>query len=380
MKKDTSFKYYAFISYNSKDIAWGKKLQRKLEHYRMPATLCSERGWDRTPIKPVFFAPTDIQPGVLSEELKERLRVSRHLIVICSPNSAKSKWVGEEIAFFHSLGREKHILFFIVDGVPNSGREEDECYNSIINSLGIPEILGANINEKIYRWNWLNKERAYAQLISKLLEVEFDTIWNRHRRLLIQKIIGWIASIIIVFSAMGAVWASNQPVNVEISLNEGSLHNQNLPPLKDAEVTLSLDNEVKIDTVDRLCDNAVFANIPHRYLGRRVRLSVKCEGYYPVDTNLVLQNNISANIFRDTMKFGKILFRLWDVENEQALSDVEVELEGRKVRTDDTGSVDLYIPLAEQRERYLVKVPYFYVIDTLYMPCGGNDVIVVEKN
>jgi hypothetical protein len=35
------FKYYAFISYNSKDVAWGKRVQRKLEHYRMPATLCS---------------------------------------------------------------------------------------------------------------------------------------------------------------------------------------------------------------------------------------------------------------------------------------------------------------------------------------------------
>ncbi len=62
-----------FISYNYKDIEWGKRLQRKLEHYRMPATLCSEHGWERTPIKPVFFAPSDIQPGGLTEELQERL-------------------------------------------------------------------------------------------------------------------------------------------------------------------------------------------------------------------------------------------------------------------------------------------------------------------
>ena len=64
-------KYYAFISYNSKDTEWGKRLQRKLEHYRMPSTLCRERGWKRTPIRPVFFAPTDIQPGALSDELKD---------------------------------------------------------------------------------------------------------------------------------------------------------------------------------------------------------------------------------------------------------------------------------------------------------------------
>ena len=41
------YKYFAFISYNSKDTEWGKRLQRKLEHYKMPATLCSEHGWKR---------------------------------------------------------------------------------------------------------------------------------------------------------------------------------------------------------------------------------------------------------------------------------------------------------------------------------------------
>lgn len=44
---NNAFKYFAFISYNAKDTNWGKKLQKKLEHYRMPATLCSEHGWER---------------------------------------------------------------------------------------------------------------------------------------------------------------------------------------------------------------------------------------------------------------------------------------------------------------------------------------------
>jgi hypothetical protein len=115
------YKYFAFISYNTKDTAWGKRLQKKLESYKMPATLCSEHGWKRKPMSPVFFAPTDIQPGGLTEELQERLKTSRHLIVICSPNSAQSKWVGEEIKYFHSLGRPQNIHFFIVEGTPHSG-------------------------------------------------------------------------------------------------------------------------------------------------------------------------------------------------------------------------------------------------------------------
>lgn len=169
------FKYFAFISYSSHDIAWGKKLQKKLEGYRMPSTLCSEHGWQRNPIKPVFFAPTDIQPGDLDEELKERLKASRNLIVICSPHSAKSDWVGKEIAFFHSLRRSSNIHFFIVDGIPHSGNSDTECFNPIVKTLDIPEILGANIHEKVFKSPWLNRERAYIQLITKLLGVEFDS-------------------------------------------------------------------------------------------------------------------------------------------------------------------------------------------------------------
>jgi hypothetical protein len=115
MKKADN-KYFAFISYNSKDIAWGRKLQRKLEHYRMPATLCSEKGWERTPIRPVFFAPTDIQPGGLTKELQDRLHASRNLVVICSPNSAKSEWVGREIAFFMNWdGQEIFISSLLME-------------------------------------------------------------------------------------------------------------------------------------------------------------------------------------------------------------------------------------------------------------------------
>lgn len=55
MAQEPHYKYFAFISYSSKDTEWGKRVQRKLEGYRMPATLCSEHGWERNPIKPVFF-------------------------------------------------------------------------------------------------------------------------------------------------------------------------------------------------------------------------------------------------------------------------------------------------------------------------------------
>lgn len=357
---ESQFKYFAFISYSSKDTEWGKKLQRKLEHYRMPATLCSEHGWERTPIKPVFFAPTDIQPGGLSEELQERLRASRNLIVICSPNSAQSEWVGKEIEFFHQLGRTKQIHFFIVDGHPHSGNPETECFNPIVNTLGLPEILGANINEKIYRWPWLNKERAYVQLISKLLGVEFDAIWQRHRRLLIEKTIAWCIGIVAVIAAVVGVWVMNQPVDVEVRLHEASVHNPNLPPIKDAIITLTLDNETKTDTIHAMNDIALFSNIPHRYLGKDVHIAAtiidtnSCRSYLPLDTMVKLSKEVTLGMCRDVNAYGRVRLHFWNERTETFVIGVEVEIDGQKRISDQNGYAEFDVPLERQRQRYHV--------------------------
>lgn len=371
------YKYFAFISYNSKDTEWGKKVQKKLEHYRMPATLCSEHGWKRTPIKPVFFAPTDIQPGGLTEELQERLRASRNLIVICSPNSAKSEWVGKEIEFFHKLGRTNQIHFFIVEGEPHSGNPDTECFNPIVETLGLPEILGANIHEHIYRWPWQNKERAYVQLISKLLCVEFDAIWRRHRRLLIQKAIAWTIGVIVVLLALFGVWKANQPVDVEVRLKEATVHNENLPALKDAIVTMTLDNETKTDTIPSLDDAIVFTNIPHRYLNQEVHMTVACQYYMAVDTLLLLTKEVTLDIHRNPMVYGDVHFRLWNLDTERTLPNRKVQVAGMETKSDENGRVSVFVPLEQQRIAYEVTVGT-KINDTIPMPCGEDDVILIK--
>ncbi len=375
MMQEQEFKYYAFISYNSKDTVWGKRVQRKLEHYRMPATLCSERGWKRTPIRPVFFAPTDIQPGGLTDELQERLKASRNLIVICSPNSAQSDWVGKEIEFFHSLGRTENIHFFIVDGKPHSGNPETECFNPVIDKLGLPEILGANIHERNYRWPWLNKERAYVQLVSKLLGVEFDAIWQRHKRLLLRRALAWLLGIAAVIAALVAVWMGNQPFNTTVHLNESTSHNDQLPPLHNAVVTLSLDNEFKTDTIQSIDENGVFTNVPHRYLDQPVHVTVACPDFLPLDTTLTLTRELTLDIRRDPSVYGNVKFGLWDPETETFISGTRLEVAGQVVTTDKEGQVSLFVPLEQQRKTYQVKAPFPLYNDIITMPCGESDVI-----
>lgn len=372
------YKYFAFISYNSKDTEWGKKVQKKLEHYRMPATLCSEHGWKRTPIKPVFFAPTDIQPGGLSEELQERLRASRNLIVICSPNSAKSEWVGKEIEFFHKLGRTNQIHFFIVEGEPHSGNPDTECFNPIIDELGLPEILGANIHEKIYRWPWMNKERAYVQLISKLLGVEFDAIWQRHKRLLIQKAIAWFVGILAVLGIIISVWLTNQPVDVEVRLHESTVHNEALPPMKDAIITMTLDNEMKTDTITSLDAKTVFTNVPHRFINKEVRLQMTCQDFMDVDTTLILTKDVVLNVYRNPKVYGDVHFRLWNATTERVVPNATIEMAGQTITSDKDGRVSLFIPLEKQQVKYNIKSSVALVNDIVYLPCGEDDVILTK--
>ncbi len=372
------FKYFAFISYSSKDMKWGKRVQRKLESYRMPATLCSEHGWERTPIKPIFFAPYDIQPGGLSAELQERLCSSRHLIVIGSPNSAQSEWVGKEIEFFHRLGRTSQIHYFIVSGQPNSGDAQTECYNPILQELGIPEILGANIHEKVYRWPWMNKERAYVQLVSKLLGVEFNDIWQRHKRLLIQQVIAWTLCIIAMLTALVGVWLTSQPVDVEVRLNEASVRNPHLPPLREAIVTLFLDNETKTDTLCTLNDLLTFTNIPHKYLDRQVRVVAKCESFVDIDTMLILTKDITLNVFRNPAYYGDIHFILWDFIKEEGISNTPVSVAGREVYSDENGEVHLFISLERQDSVYHVSAPFPLDRDSINMPSGENEILVTN--
>lgn len=370
------YKYFAFISYNSHDTDWGKRLQKKLEHYRMPATLCSEHNWPRTPIKPVFFAPTDIQPGGLSEELQERLKASRNLIVICSPNSARSAWVGKEIEYFHSLGRTKNIHFFIVDGIPHSGDPATECFNPVVEKLGLPEILGANIHEKVYPQPWLNRERAYVQLISKLLGVEFDSIWQRHKRQMRKKVALWCIAAIAVIAAIIGVWSANQPVDIDVQLKETSVHNDNLPPLTDAVVTMTLDNETKTDTIRSLDNNLIFNNIPHRFLNKEVRFTVSSYSFIDIDTTLMLSPSVTLNIRRNEDVFGKVSFRIYNINEENYVSNATVGIAGQEATSDDNGRVDMFIPLEHQQRYYIITAPLRFENDTIYMPSGKDDVVI----
>jgi hypothetical protein len=114
INRSSATPYAAFISYSSKDSAIAQKLHRALERYLVPRHLigrATKTGTIPKRLRPVFrdreelAATTDIGAVLLAALIR-----SRALIVICSPNAAKSRWVDEEVRHYAANFGAERIL------------------------------------------------------------------------------------------------------------------------------------------------------------------------------------------------------------------------------------------------------------------------------
>lgn len=166
-----AFDYYAFISYNHKDAKWARQLQRQLEHYRLPSALCREQPDLPKRITPVFLDSSDlVARSSLLESLCAKLDASNYLIVLCSPNSAASPWVNDEVEHFISTGRKDQIIPLIIDGDPHAADPARECYPPALANLSSrEELLG--ISTQAY-----GRRGAFLRIIATLLDLKLDRV------------------------------------------------------------------------------------------------------------------------------------------------------------------------------------------------------------
>ena len=121
-------KYYAFISYSRKDIQDAKWIHSSLEKFHIPAKL--PRPADAEPIpKPLRcfrdINDLDVMPESFVKGIENAIESSKYLVVVCSPNSAKSNadgnhyvdWEIKKYIKIHGIDYAKnHILPVIIDG------------------------------------------------------------------------------------------------------------------------------------------------------------------------------------------------------------------------------------------------------------------------
>jgi hypothetical protein len=164
-----SYRYRAFISYSHADEKWASWLHRSLERFRVPRRLVIQYDLDSHRLSPIFRDRDELSSASsLSSEIEAALAASEHLIVICSPSAAESRWVNEEIKTFQALGRSRQVLCLLVDGA------DGVC---IPDALRADEPLGADV-----RPGGDGKQNAKLKIIAGLLGIRFAELKDRQAR------------------------------------------------------------------------------------------------------------------------------------------------------------------------------------------------------
>ena len=212
------FTYRAFISYSHRDKVWADWLHKALETYRVPSRLVgttTAHGVIPHRLNPVFRDREELSSSPeLGTKINQALAQSENLIVICSPASAISRWVNEEVLAYKRIGRAARIFCLIVDGEPNAtdlpGRESEECFCPALRFA--TDADGRPTNERTEpiaadaRPGKDGKPNAKLKLIAGMLGVGFDALKQREQRRQVQRMTA-IAGIALVVMAVTIVLA-----------------------------------------------------------------------------------------------------------------------------------------------------------------------------
>lgn len=199
-------RYHAFISYSHQDSGWGAWLHKALETYPIPQRLVGRRtaaGPIPKKLAPIFRDRDELPSAHdLGRKVNEALAQSANLVVICSPHSAASRWVDEEVREFKRLGREERVFCLIVDGEPNAsdipGREAEECFAPALRYQldadgGLTTLRTEPIAADV-RPGKDGKANARLKLVSGLLDVGFDELRQREQQRAHRKL-AWVAGL-----------------------------------------------------------------------------------------------------------------------------------------------------------------------------------------
>ncbi|MBQ7238977.1 MAG: TIR domain-containing protein [Bacteroidales bacterium] len=345
-------KNFAFISYNHKDVKWAKWLQKNLENYKLPTEIHNEFEDSRF-IRPVFRDQTDLNTGVLGNVLRDNLEASKYLIVLCSPNSAKSEWVSKEVQSFIEWGRLDCIIPLIVDGQPNCYNPDLECFPRYLKEYTQnhpeAELLGVSIAE-------VGPQKAFIRVVSKMLGVSFDTLWKRHERARRQKII--INTTTTLVSAFLLYWFAI-PVQLTMTLTD---QEHQLPFGSSADgvggILTVEGNEYQLTTLDTTIELHSVAGF-HR-LGF-IDVQFAAQYYDTLRESMPVSAGLSTSLALDLKRDDTFRFftgQITDADTGEPIANATFSIDEGKYTstTDANGNYSIDIPLEDQRMEKTVVI------------------------
>jgi hypothetical protein len=176
--------FTAFISYSQHDRRYARRLHAALKSYRVPSDIKAPALRPDRSLGPIFRDEENMaaEPS-LRGALNTLIDSARHLIVICTPHSAQSKWVDDEVRRFKRR-RQPKVLAVIANGTPHSGDVRTECFcpslNTSFDEAGNPtdasdEPLAPDLRRE-------STHKVVTRLAAGLLDIPFDDLWRHECR------------------------------------------------------------------------------------------------------------------------------------------------------------------------------------------------------
>ncbi|MDE2149363.1 MAG: toll/interleukin-1 receptor domain-containing protein [Gammaproteobacteria bacterium] len=274
-------RYRAFISYSHADSAWGAWLHKALETYRVPSRLVGARtaaGVIPRRLAPIFRDRDELASAAdLGARVNDALARSDNLIVICSPRSAASRWVNEEVLAFKRLGRDARIFCLIVGGEPNAsdlpGRAAEECFCPALrfklDANGRPTGERTEPIAADARPSGDGKAGARLKLIAGLLDVGFDALrqrelQRRNRRMAAVTAMALIATAVTTTLAITAVFARHAAVVAQAAAERRQKQAEDLVGFMLGDLNDKLAQVSRLDIMEAVDDQAMayFRSLP----------------------------------------------------------------------------------------------------------------------
>jgi len=196
-----SFRYRAFISYSHGDRKSAARLQTALENFRLPRQHAAGAAVPAR-LRPIFRDREELSSSHdLTAAIRGALDESEHLIVVCSPHAAASRWVAAEIRHFMERRGPENILCFIVDGTPNSPDPALECLpEPLRRSQSGREVLAADARKQGDGWT-----DAVLKTVAGLTGVSFADLARRQHARFRRRAMVWASCGLLLATIFGAL-------------------------------------------------------------------------------------------------------------------------------------------------------------------------------
>jgi hypothetical protein len=212
-------KFQAFISYRhcDPDRRIAKWLLNSLETFRIPKRLASAE-YPTQRIGKCFRDEDELPASSdLNEQIRQNLEASRFLVVVSSPRTPESRWIGREIELFQAMGRRSHIILLLIEGEPSDSfhpqifvRDGQRATPGSTQPLDLTaeEPHSADLRHKPGESKAAIKRNAILRIIAPIIGCGFDELKKRdaHRRKVRAR---WIATGVLVL-LLAAAWAGSR--------------------------------------------------------------------------------------------------------------------------------------------------------------------------